>query len=173
MLRFLAALLSERKSVSPRPARIYFAKFNPTKRSGELIIMNSNNSMRESTAENGKRVAFIVIAALVLTLPLQSQQTVSDIPAGVSGTGSQQGATANQQTQQEIVHELDAMKKRIAQLEATLKAQEQPTPTAIPAVATEQALLSPAAAPAAVAQAHPKRPSLLRPSRSRSPTGPG
>ena len=118
MLRFLAALLREEKSLPPRPVRVYFAKFNPAKRRGELIVMNSKNDVRESAVEPGKRAAFLVVAAVLLTLPLHSQQTAT------ASDANQTASATNQQTQQEIVQELDAMKKRIAQLEAALKQHE-------------------------------------------------
>src|ERR1700690_2654255 len=82
MVRFLAALLREGKSLSPQPIRVYFAKFNPARRRGELIIMNSKNSVHKSAIETGKRAAFIVVAAVVLTLPLHGQQTSNDAPVG-------------------------------------------------------------------------------------------
>jgi len=130
MLRFLAALLREGKNVSPRPVRVYYAKFNPSRRRGELIAMNSKNYVRKSAVETGKRAALIVVAAVLLTLPLHGQQTASDAPAGASGSAGQEVSAANQQTQREIVQELAAMKKRIEQLEAALKQHEtaeQPT----------------------------------------------
>jgi hypothetical protein len=73
MLRILAGLLEDRKSLS-RPIRVYFAKFNPAKRRGELIVMNSKNYARKSAVETGKRAALIVVAAVLLTLPLHGQQ---------------------------------------------------------------------------------------------------
>jgi hypothetical protein len=37
--------------------------------------MNSRNHVHKSAVETGKRAAFIVVGALALTLPLQSQQS--------------------------------------------------------------------------------------------------
>jgi hypothetical protein len=124
MLRFLVALLREEKSLSPRPVRVYFARFNPVKRRGELIFMNPKNSVQKSAGEIGKRAVFVVVTAVALTLPLHSQQTANAVPDGVAGSPGQQANAAGQQTDQQIVQELDAMKKRIAQLEAALKAHE-------------------------------------------------
>ena len=118
LLRFLAALLKESKSVSPRPVRAYFAKFNPARRRGELIVMNSKNDVRKSAVETVKRAALLVGTAALLTLPIHGQQTANANDAG------QQAGVTNQQTQQEIMQELAAMKKRIAQLEAALKKHE-------------------------------------------------
>jgi|HubBroStandDraft_4_1064222.scaffolds.fasta_scaffold37945_3 hypothetical protein len=98
MMRFLAALLKDRRSLSPRPTRVYFAKFNPVKGRGELIIMNSKNYVHKSAAETGKRAAFILVAAILLTLPLHGQQTTNEVAAGASGSDSQTASVANQQT---------------------------------------------------------------------------
>jgi len=130
MLRFLAALLKEGESLRPRPERVYFAKFNPPKRRGELIIMNSKNGVCKSAVETGKRAAFIVVAAVLLTLPLHGQHTSTDVPAEAAAPPNPQANAATPQTEEEIVQELAAMKKRIEQLEAALKqhvAAEQPT----------------------------------------------
>jgi hypothetical protein len=130
MSRFLAALLKEEKSLHALPIRVYFAKFNPAKRRGELIIMNSKNYMPKSAKETGKRAVFIVLLTVLLSLPLRGQQTATDVSSGDSGSPNQEASPAGPQTQQEIVQELAAMKKRIEQLEAALKqheAAEQPT----------------------------------------------
>ena len=75
MLRVLAGFLKEKKSLSPQPLRVYFAKFNPVKRRGELIFMNSKNDVHKCAVETGKRAALIVVAAALLALPLHGQQT--------------------------------------------------------------------------------------------------
>src|SRR5580692_2077946 len=175
MLRFLAALLREGKKLSPRPIRIYFAKFNPVKRRGELIIMNSRNDVHKSAAKMTKRAAFIVVAAALLTVPMHGQHTPNDVPAVTAVPPNQQASAATPQTEQEIVQELAAMKKRIEQLELALKqheAAEQPntvvhsakasTPVGISPTAAisapavpEQAVLSQTAAPAKSPKAEP------------------
>jgi len=101
-------------------------------------------NLRQRTLETSKRAVFIVVASMTLTLPLYSQQAalVNDAPTGASASTSQPESVASQQTQQEIVQELAAMKKRIAQLEAALasqKTQEQQTmvPEAVPARALQ------------------------------------
>jgi hypothetical protein len=156
MLRFLVALLREGKNVSPRPVRVHFAKFNPARRRGELIIMNSKNDVRKSAAETGKRAAFIVLAAVLLTLPLHGQQTANHVPPDASASADQQASAASTQTDQEIVQELVAMKKRIEQLEAALKqhdAAEQPATVVQAANASAPAAVSPTASTAPEAEA--------------------
>ncbi len=107
-------------------------------------MMKSGNDVHKSAVGTGKRASFIAVAAVALTLPLHGQQITNDAPASATGSGNEQPVAANRQTQREIVQELDAMKKRIEQLETELKART---------VATEA---SPAAgAPAGVADASP------------------
>jgi len=149
MLRFLAALLREGKNLSPRPIRIYFAKFNPVKRRGELIIMNSRNDVHKSAAEMTKRAAFVVVAAALLTVPMHGQHTPNDAPAVTVVPPNQQTSAATPQTEQEIVQELAAMKKRIEQLELALKqheSAEQPTTVVHSAKASAPVGISPSAA---------------------------
>jgi hypothetical protein len=149
MLRFLAALLREGKSLSPRPIRIYFAKFNPVKRRGELIIMNSRNDVRKSAADMTKRAAFIMMAAALLTVPVHGQHTPNDAPTVTAVPPNQQTSAATPQTEQEIVQELATMKKRIEQLELALKqheASEQPTTVVHSAKASAPVGISPSSA---------------------------
>jgi hypothetical protein len=110
--------------------------------------MNCKNYVNKSAAETGKRAAFIVMAAALLALPLQGQQTVNDVPSGDSPSPDQVAGAGNLQTQQEIVQELATMKKRIEQLEAKLKDQGQPASIAaeISPKAPELPLVTPSAA---------------------------
>jgi hypothetical protein len=85
--------------------------------------MNTTNHVHTFAGETSKWAALVVAASVLLTFPLYGQET-EDASLGAAGSANQQTAAANQQTQQEIVHELDAMKKRIEQLEAALKQHE-------------------------------------------------
>ena len=160
MLRVLNALLEESKSLSRHPLRVYFAKFNPVKRRGELIIMNSKNYVRESAVKTGKRAALVAIAAALLTVPLHGQHTPNDVPSDTSTSPNPQTSTASPQSEQEIVQELAAMKKRIEQLELALKqheAAEQPT-TVVP---TAKATAPPAPSTPAASAASPEAEAVL------------
>jgi Putative beta-barrel porin-2, OmpL-like. bbp2 len=156
MLRLLAAVSKEGKSLSPQPITVYFTKFNPAERDRELIIMNTKHYTHKSAVEIGRWASFIVIVAVAaaLTLPLYSQQTSNAPAAPASGSANQQAAAANPQTQQEIIEELAAMKKRIEQLEAELKSRMATTEAAPAAVTPARTAEAPAApSPAAVEQA--------------------
>jgi len=121
--------------------------------------MNAKNYVRKSAVETGKRAALIVVAAVVLALPLHGQQKAN----GSAASADPQASAANPQTEQEIVQELTAMKKRIAQLEAALKqheAAEQPNTVVHTAKASAPAAFSPSAA---VANAAPPEAEALLP----------
>ena len=128
MLRFLVAIHRELRSLPW--LKVYFAKFNPPKRRGELIVMNSRRDGSKSVRGAGKRAAFILVVAMVLSGPLHSQQENDDVAATASESSDPQVSAADQQPQQAIMNELAAMKKRIEQLEAEIKqhlSAEQPT----------------------------------------------
>ena len=154
LLRFLVALLREEQSLSPPPIKVYLARFNPPKPRGGLIVMNYKNVVSKSAVETGKRAAFILVAAMLLTLPLHGQHTPADVPAVAPVPPNAQASAATPQTEQEIVQELAAMKKRIEQLEAALKqheAAEQPTTVVHSAKANAPVGVSPSATVASAA----------------------
>jgi len=67
----------------------------------------------------GKRALLMLLGALLFTPPLRGQQSVSD----ASGTTAQEGTTPDQPIPPAVMKELEAMKARIAQLEAQLQKQ--------------------------------------------------
>jgi hypothetical protein len=147
-------VLKERKTLSSQPMKAYFAKFNPVKQRGELIVMNSNNC--KSAVETGKRAALVVAATALLTLPLHGQQSAAAPAADGSRPANQSASASSAQTDQEIVQELAAMKKRIEQLEAELKqhvSAEQPTTVQNAKATMPLAMSTPTAAPTAEAEA--------------------
>jgi Putative beta-barrel porin-2, OmpL-like. bbp2 len=168
LLRFLAAIVSEANSRSTQAIRVYFAKFNPAKRRGEVIFMNSNNYVRKSAVDTGKRAALIVMAAALMTLPLHGQHTPNDTPEVTAVQPNQQASAATSQSEQEIVQELAAMKKRIEQLELALQqheATEEPTTVVHSAKASAPVGVSPSAAvtSAAVPEAEAMLPQTTTP----------
>ena len=148
LLRFLVALFKECWIVPPRAVRVYLAKFNPTRRQGELIIMNSSSQQLKFSARTGERIALVALAAAALVLPLHSQQASSGPSAnGGSAADAATPVSAGQQkVPQEILLELDAMKKRIEELEAQLKKRDGvEQPIAATAAATTTATVAPSA----------------------------
>jgi len=151
MLRVLWALVRERKNMTSRAVEVYFSKYIPPKKRGELIVMNINTDTLKLPAKAGKRIALIALVATSLTVPVHSQQATSN----AASSGSSQANANNNQVSQEVLQELDAMKKRIEQLENQLKqreASQQPdtadhtaktsTPTSDAAVASSQPTVS-------------------------------
>jgi len=135
LLRFLAALLKEQRNFPPPAIKVYLAKFNPSKKRGELIVMNPETRKRKLPIQAGKRVALMVLAVALLTLPTHAQQLAIDNPADNKAPTRQEGVS-DQQIPPAIARELDAMKQRIAQLEEELKSRQQapaPTQTVAPA----------------------------------------
>jgi len=111
--------------------------------------MNSKDNAHKSAVETGKRAAFMVVAAALLAVPLHGQHTPNDAPGVTAVPPNQQTSAATPQTEQEIVQELAAMKKRIEQLELALKqheASEQPTTVVHSAKASAPVDISPSAA---------------------------
>jgi hypothetical protein len=70
--------------------------------------------VHKSAVEAAKRAALIVIAALALTLPLQSQQSAIGDSTEASGSVSQPASAASKQAQQ-VDQDPTAVKKRIEQ----------------------------------------------------------
>lgn len=124
-LRVLRALMQEKKSISPHVMKVYFAKFIPSKNRGELIVMNPQSGNRKLPTKAGKSVALTFLVAAFLTHPAHGQQTANNDSTGNATNSTGQKANANnQQVPQQVLQELDAMKKRIEQLENQLKQQQ-------------------------------------------------
>ncbi len=152
LLRVLAGLIRELMSPPPRTLKAYMATFRPSRKKGELIVMRLNSRTSKLPTKTGERIALIALACAGLTLPLRAQQASAPQSATPA---SPQASTGNQQVPQEVLQELDAMKKRIEQLEEQLKqhvAGEQPVTVVHSAKAStpvEAPVVSPAAAPPA------------------------
>ncbi len=152
LLRVLAGLIRELMSPPPRTLKAYMATFRPSRKKGELIVMHLNSRTSKLPTKTGERIALLALACAGLTLPLRAQQASAPQSATPA---SPQTSTGNQQVPQEVLQELDAMKKRIEQLEEQLKqhvAGEQPVTVVHSAKAStpvEAPVVSPAAAPPA------------------------
>src|SRR5260370_7095823 len=87
-------------------------------RIGELIHMNPRMTQDENARKTiGKRTVLMVLGALLFTLPLHGQQTASD----ENDAAVMEGTRSDQPIPPAVRKELEAMKKRIAQLEAQLQ----------------------------------------------------
>src|SRR5579862_1360508 len=155
MLGVLSELLREWMAPVPLSIKGYLARFVPSRKRGELITMNGEILKQKADRKTLERIALVLMLAVGLARPVRAQQTQSG-PQGSNPTDAQAGPA----TQQEILQELDAMKKRIEQLEEQLKqraaAQPQPLPPAAAAAASAPPVIAaaaPAPAPPAISAA--------------------
>ncbi|HYM74618.1 MAG TPA: outer membrane beta-barrel protein [Candidatus Dormibacteraeota bacterium] len=119
LVRVLAALVMEWMSPAPHALKIYLKRLHPSRKRGELIVMNIGTLNGQFLKRTGHRVALVLVVCAGLIVPLRGQQTVSG-PQGMA-SADVEAFSKNQQVPQEVLLELDAMKKRIEQLEAQLK----------------------------------------------------
>jgi hypothetical protein len=163
LLRVLAALVREAGQPAPEPVKLYLAKFHPSPASvwksisydqqGELIVMKAGLQTYRLPGRSGERMTFVILIALVLisgglVRPAGAQQSPAAASFKETDSGSASAAAKPEAVPQEVLLELEAMKKRIEQLEAQLKARDV---AALPEPPAEHE----AVAPAAVAVALP------------------
>jgi hypothetical protein len=118
MLWFLAALIRESRRLRPPMANAARPRGGPVSRRGELMFMNAATVREKKKAKTiGKRTILMVLGALLFTPTLRGQQPVSD----ASGTAVPEGTSSGQPIPPAVMKELEAMKTRIAQLEAQLQ----------------------------------------------------
>jgi len=162
LLRVLIALVKERRRY-PHPAlTVYLAKFKPSQQRGELILMNSAALNRKFQAKTVERIALTLLVGACLVLPLRAQQATHGPDPGETPSVQTSVNPNNKQVNQELLQELESMKKRIEQLEAELKQRDSSgqQPAKNEALASASALVSPGlravpapAVPAAAVQA--------------------
>jgi len=150
LLRVLAAFAREAVS-PPKTVHLYWAKFHPSRR-GELIIMNAKLRSRKFSIKTGERIAFTLLIATGLVRPAHGQQSGPNVTASGTDSSAAAASVSHEAVPQEILLELDAMKKRIEQLEAQLKAREGATQPIQP---VERAALVPTAVASAPSTAAP------------------
>jgi len=126
LLWVLVALIRESRHLTPHTRKADRTQREPMSRFGELIRMNPGMTQDENAARTkGKRTVLMVLGALLFTLPLHGQQTASD----ASDTAVLEGTRSDQPIPPAVMKELEAMKKRIEQLEAQLQKRDGQTGT--------------------------------------------
>jgi hypothetical protein len=126
LLRVFTALLKELRSPSAPPLRAYLAKFHRNvRKQGELIPLPLGELTRKSPTKAAGWTALggLLIAALII--PSHAQSTTN----GRQSTSPTDSVSTPEHLQvpQEILQELDSMKKRIEQLESQLKQRSEVT----------------------------------------------
>jgi len=115
LLWFLVALIRESRHLVPHTGKADRTRRGPVSRSGVLIPMSIGTTQDEKAGKAiGKRTVLAVLGTLLFALPLHGQQAPSD----VTGTAVQEGTRSDQPIPPAVMKELEAMKARIAQLEA-------------------------------------------------------
>ena len=139
----LAGLLKDLRSRVPHKIKAYLAVFRPKRKRGELFEMPLRPQVRAKSRGKGERIALVMLASAGIAIPLHAQQTSS----AASAPSAAQASDSHQKVPQEVLQELDAMRKRIDQLEAQLKQQnaEQPPIAEVHTAATSPAVVTPAA----------------------------
>ena len=122
LLRVLVALLRESIHPATPDFKAYVARYSPTRKRGELIVIQLDALTRRFPAHTGGRIALGLLLMAGLAIPVHAQQTSSGPqPSDTSGDVT---PAIHQQGPKEVLLELDAMKKRIAELEAQVKRQD-------------------------------------------------
>lgn len=139
----LAGLLKDLRSRVPHKIKAYLAVFRPKRKRGELFEMPLRTQVRAKSRGKGERIALVMLASAGIAIPLHAQQTSS----AASAPSAAQASDSHQKVPQEVLQELDAMRKRIDQLEAQLKQQnaEQPPIAEVHTAATSPAVVTTAA----------------------------
>jgi hypothetical protein len=117
MLRVLVALVMElSKSAPPRVQSAWF-RYRPSHSRGELVVIRGDVLKKKFSAA-GRIIAgaFVVVA---LVVPSRGQLVIDD----TKQTAEVQAGPKNQRIPQEVIQELETMKKRIEELEAQLRNQ--------------------------------------------------
>jgi hypothetical protein len=123
MLRFLVALVGERTHLPPR-MKLYFARFDPSRKHGELIVMNPEVRKYKFPKEGGRRAAFLFAALLLLMPYMRAQESASQNPP----------ASAQEvQELRNLIRQLEAKVDRLESEQQKTAATPVPTTTTAPA----------------------------------------
>src|SRR5262252_8797809 len=117
MLRVLVAFIGELLEPAPRGVQSYLARYPLGRLQRELVVIRADVSKSRFSAATRGRIILRVLVFVGLVVPLRGQA----ITRGTARTAEVQIAAKEQRVPQEVIQELEAMKKRIEELEAQLK----------------------------------------------------
>ncbi len=120
-LRVLGALMKESTAPSVRDLKVNWTEFRRVRKRGQLIQMHLDVLLRKSSTKWAERIALGVLVFIGIAIPLHGQGVNGPKPVNSPQESVTFAATNNSQTPKEVLQELDAMKKRIEQLEAELR----------------------------------------------------
>ena len=116
MLRVLIAFMKDFRAGTVHRGAVYVSATRPKRKQEPLLALQIDPYNGKLPRKLGKGVLLMCLLSSGLALPMHSQSSEQHSPDSVAKPGSQQ-------VPQEVLQELDAMKKRIEQLEAQLKGQ--------------------------------------------------
>jgi hypothetical protein len=173
LLRVLVALVKEAMHMPPEPVKVYLARFYPSRfhrsrfalhERGELIVMTSEEQQRKFPSKTGERIAMVVLVTVGLVYPIHAQQASSGPSANQNDSADTPASTSTLPVPQQILLELEAMKKRIDELEAQLKQRESVAqPAALAVDARVGAAAAPSPPPTVIANATPAATAMVAP----------
>ncbi|MGA8029696.1 MAG: outer membrane beta-barrel protein [Bryobacteraceae bacterium] len=122
LLYVLVALIKESMSPSTKGLKVHWAKFHPARKRGELIQMHHDVLIRKASTKSAERIALSLLIFIGMSISMHGQQPEYG-PRPVNSAQAPLAASPanNSQVSQEVLQELDAMKKRIEELEAQLR----------------------------------------------------
>src|SRR5215831_2636295 len=116
MLRVLVAFIGEFLQPAPRGVQSYLARYQPGRSRRKLVVIRADVSKSRFSAVAWGRIILGALMLAGLVVPLRGQSMTSG-----TATAEVQGAAREQRVPPEVIQELEAMKKRIEELEAQLK----------------------------------------------------
>ncbi len=144
LLRVLAALVRESISPPAKGLKVYWAKFQTARKRGELIQMHHDVLIQKIRTKSAERIALGCTGCHrngdSCAWPTNKQR-VRRLPSSPQ-TSAASSTKSDSQVSQEVLQELDAMKKRIEQLEAQLRQRDAgPQPPLSPETAAPVAIV--------------------------------
>lgn len=114
MVRVLVALVVELSKSAPRRTRSDWARYRPGHSRGELVAIRGDVLKKRFSVTGRISAGALVLVALVV--PLRGQSEIGD----TKKTAEAEAGAKDQRVPQEVIQELETMKKRIEELEAQL-----------------------------------------------------
>src|SRR5215475_5705469 len=120
MLRVLVAFIRELLQPAPRGVQLHLARHHVGRSRRELVVSREDIFKSRFPAATGGRIILGTLTLVALVVQSRGQSVTS----GTTKTAEVQPAAKDQRVHQEVIQELEAMKKRIEELEAKLRHEE-------------------------------------------------
>ncbi|HXJ85478.1 MAG TPA: porin [Candidatus Binatia bacterium] len=117
LVRVLVALVNELLHPVPRRVESYLVRYQPRQSRTDLVVVHTNVFKSRFSATAGERIILGVLASFALVVPLRGQSIISGSSAN---TVEALGTPSDPRVPPAVIQELEAMKRRIEELEAQL-----------------------------------------------------